>query len=158
MEMGNVFSSMAKNFSNVFSEMISDSFYEIMTRFLFFLIYFCLFFFSTHRTHTATAPENRPSPLPAFFMTSLTVTPEKMEPLLTKKSRKIRRQRKIISALLQDKLKKPKRRITKPPTAKQLAVRERMKVATTKAQQIYRAAPPGSMKWIDAVRQAWKQM
>jgi hypothetical protein len=29
-----------------------------------------------------------------------------------------------------------------------------MKLVSSKAQEIYRQAPPGSMKWIDAVRQA----
>jgi hypothetical protein len=102
-------------------------------------------------------------------MTSAMLTPDKIEPLLAKKSkklvkksRKIRRQRRIISSLLQDSMDKPKKRISKPPTEKQLAarqrMRQRMKLVSSKAQEIYRQAPPGSMKWIDAVRQAWKQM
>jgi hypothetical protein len=88
-------------------------------------------------------------------MASASLTQDSFGPLLAKKTRKIHRQRKIISALL-DHEAKPKRRITKPPSEKQRVVRDRMRRASAKALEIYRAAPPGSMKWIDAIRQAWK--
>jgi hypothetical protein len=82
------------------------------------------------------------------------VMEESLAPVAPKRKH---RRRKLVNALLKD-LKKPKRRITKPPSERQLAARQRMKRASERAQQIYRSAPKGSMKWIDAVRQAWREL
>lgn len=77
-------------------------------------------------------------------------------PPLEKKRRRPRKQR-LLNHLLKE-LKKPKRRITKPPSEKQKAARERMKRVSARAQQIYYNAPKGTINWLDAVRQAWKEV
>jgi hypothetical protein len=90
-------------------------------------------------------------------MTSLSVAPQTLLPVLKRKNRKIRKQRKVIQALALGQ-KKPRRRITAPPSEKQLAARNRMKAAARKAQEIYRSAAPGTIKWREAIARAWKEV